>query len=81
LALISSVARVIALAASQPYKKAVARGAPMTMGFPCALALDPENEMMKKLKRRNKIPTNNQPFLLILLPPFLIEIPSTIAIH
>jgi hypothetical protein len=51
------------------------------MGFPCALALDPENEMMKKLKRRNKIPTNNQPFLLILLPPFLIEIPSTIAIH
>jgi len=30
--------------------------------------------MMKKLKVRNKIPTNNQPFFLIFLPPFLIGI-------
>jgi hypothetical protein len=80
-ALISSVARVIALAASQPYRKAVAKGAPMTIGFPCALALDPENEMMKKLKARNKIPANDQPFFLIFLPPFLIEIPPSIGIR
>jgi hypothetical protein len=60
--LISSAARVIALAASQPYKKAVARGAPITIGFSAAIALDPKTSKKAAANKHKNV-------LLIPVPP------------
>jgi hypothetical protein len=57
---------LIALSASQPYRKAVERGQPRTMGFSAALASCPKKDKLQKPITRERLPTRtNKCFFLI----------------